>query len=172
MKKVYTCFTTDVIHEGHLNIINEAKKHGSVTIGALSDKALIRYNRFPTVSLEERLALYRSLDGVDDVIVQDDMTYDAVIESLRPDIVIHGDNWKEGPENALRKNCLDALSRFGGKLIEVGYTYNETVQKVDLQLKEKLSMPEYRRKRQGSSRKGSRASGCFRGRGLSEHGLL
>lgn len=147
MEKVYTCFTTDIIHEGHLNIINEAKKYGALTIGALSDKALIRYNRFPTVPIEERIALYKSIDGVDDVIVQDDMTYDAVIESLRPDIVIHGDNWKEGPEKALRQNCLDALSKYGGRLVEVGYTYNETVSKADLLLKEKLAMPEYRRKR-------------------------
>ncbi|MCR5589913.1 MAG: phosphoenolpyruvate mutase [Lachnospiraceae bacterium] len=147
MKKVYTCFTTDIIHEGHLNIIKEAAKLGKVTVGALSDKALIRYNRFPTKSLDERVALYKTIDGVDDVIVQDDMTYDAVIEQIKPDIVIHGDNWKNGPEKALRENCLAALKQYGGELVEVGYTYNETVSKADLQLKEKLAMPEYRRKR-------------------------
>ena len=147
MKKVYTCFTTDIIHEGHLNILREARKYGNVTIGALSDKALIRYNRFPTVSLEDRIALYRSLEGVDDVVIQDDMTYDAIVEKIRPDIVIHGDNWKTGPERALRENCLKALEKNGGELIEVGYTYNETVSKADLLLKEKLAMPEYRRKR-------------------------
>ncbi len=147
MKKVYTCFTTDIIHEGHLNIINEARKYGSVTVGALSDKALIRYNRFPTVPIEERIARYRALDGVDDVVVQDDMTYDDIVEQIRPDIIVHGDNWKEGPEKALRENCLAALQKIGGQLIEVGYTYNETVSKADLQLKEKLAMPEYRRKR-------------------------
>ena len=59
MKTVYTCFCTDIIHEGHLNIINEAKKLGKVVIGALSDKALIRYNKFPTLSQEERIKLYR-----------------------------------------------------------------------------------------------------------------
>lgn len=147
MKKVYTCFTTDIIHEGHLNIIKEAKKLGSVTVGALSDKALIRYNRFPTVPIEERIALYRSIDGVDEVVVQDDMTYDVIVEKLHPDIIIHGDNWKEGPEKALRDNCIAALKKTGGELIEIGYTYNETVTKADLLLKEKLAMPEYRRKR-------------------------
>ena len=145
--KVYTCFTTDVIHEGHLNIINEAKKLGNVTVGALSDPALIRYNRFPTISLEERIALYRSLEGVDEVVVQDDMTYDGIIERLRPDIVVHGDNWKEGPEKALRENCLNALKRYGGRLVEPAYTCNERVAKADRQLREKLAMPEYRRKR-------------------------
>ena len=76
MKTVYTCFCTDVIHDGHLNIIKEAKKFGSVTIGALSDKALIRYNKFPTISLEERIKLYESLEGVDRVVVQNSMMYD------------------------------------------------------------------------------------------------
>lgn len=64
-------------------------------MGALSDKALIRYNRFPTVPIEERIALYRSIDGVDDVVVQDDMTYDGIVEKLHPDIIIHGDNWRK-----------------------------------------------------------------------------
>ncbi len=147
MKKVYTCFTTDIIHEGHLNIIREARKYVSVTIGALSDKALIRYNRFPTVSIEDRINLYRSIEGVDEVVVQDDMTYDSIIERIHPDIVIHGDNWKNGPEKALRENCLAAISSIGGELIEVGYTFNDKVTRADLQLKEKLAMPEYRRKR-------------------------
>ncbi|MCR5650010.1 MAG: phosphoenolpyruvate mutase [Lachnospiraceae bacterium] len=147
MKKVYTCFTTDIIHEGHLNIIKEAAKLGSVTIGALSDSALIRYNRFPTISIDERIALYKSLEGVDEVVVQDDMTYDGIISTLKPDIVIHGDNWKDGPEKALRENCLEALKKYGGELVEIGYTYNENVSKADRRLKEKLAMPEYRRKR-------------------------
>ncbi len=147
MKKIYTCFTTDIIHEGHLNIINEARKLGSVTVGALSDRALIRYNRFPTIPIEERIALYRAIDDVDEVVIQEDMTYDDIIKTLRPDIVIHGDNWKDGPEKALRDNCLFALSKYGGELVEIGYTYNEKVTKADRVLKEKLAMPEYRRKR-------------------------
>ena len=61
MKTVYTCFCTDVIHEGHLNIINEAKKLGKVIVGCLSDEALIRYNKFPTISQEDRVELYKGL---------------------------------------------------------------------------------------------------------------
>ncbi len=147
MKTVYTCFCTDVIHDGHLNIINEAKKYGSVVIGALSDKALIRYNKFPTISLEERIALYESLDGVDKVVVQNSMMYDDVIPELKPDYVVHGDNWTSGPESAIRANVVKLLNENGGKLVEVPYTYNENVKKIDQRLKEKLSMPEYRRRR-------------------------
>ena len=147
MKKVYTCFCTDVIHEGHLNIIEKAHKYGKVIVGALSDAALIRYNRFPTKTLEERIKLYKNLDGVDDVIVQDSVMYDAVIKSLQPDYVVHGDNWKNGAEAAIRDNVVKCLKKYGGELIEVGYTFNPKVSKIDRQLREKLAMPEYRRKR-------------------------
>ena len=92
-KKVYTCFCTAVIHKGHLNIINEARKLGEVTVGVLSDEAMIRYNRFPSCSLDDRIAAAKSIDGVVNVVVQKDMFYDEVIAELRPDYVIHGDNW-------------------------------------------------------------------------------
>ncbi len=147
MKTVYTCFCTDVIHEGHLNIINCAKKYGEVIVGVLSDAAMIRYNRFPTVSFEERLQLIRELEGVSRVVVQNDIMYDAVIKELRPDYVIHGDNWKEGPEAAIRENVKGLLAEYGGELVEPSYTYNENVKRVDDRLKEKLAMPELRRKR-------------------------
>ena len=147
MKTVYTCFCTDVIHEGHLNVLNEAKKLGRVVVGCLSDKVLIRYNKFSTVSQEERIKLYRTLDGVDEVIVQNDMLYDDIIEKIKPDYVLHGDNWKNGPELAIRSHVENEVSKYGGKIIDVPYTYNEKVKKIDRQLREKLSMPEYRRKR-------------------------
>ena len=147
MAKVYVCFCTDVIHEGHLNIIEQAKKYGDVVIGALSDEALIKYNRFPTIPLEERVALYKRIDGINSVVVQNTVMYEDVINELHPDYVVHGDNWKSGPEAAIRNNVIKLLSAYGGKLIEIPYTYNEKVKKIDSQLKEKLSMPEYRRRR-------------------------
>lgn len=147
MKTCYTCFTTDVIHEGHLNIIENAKKYGRVVVGALSIPESIRYNKFPTVSIEERIALYRSIPGVDEVVVQEDMGYTDVIEKIHPDYIIHGDNWKEGPESFIREKVKALVESYGGELIEVLYTYNEQVRKVDRQLSEKLAMPEFRRKR-------------------------
>ena len=147
MKKVYTCFCTDVIHDGHLNIIENAKKYGRVIVGALSDKALIRYNRFPTVPQEERVRLYKTIEGVDDVVIQDDMMYDDVITLVQPDYIIHGNNWQEGPEKAIRDHVEELLASYGGELIDVPYTYNEGVKKIDMRLKEKLAMPEFRRKR-------------------------
>lgn len=147
MKTVYTCFCTDIIHDGHLNIIDHAKEYGKVVVGCLSDKELIRCTKFPTTTEEERMALYLSLDGVDDVILQDDMLYDDAIEKIRPDYVVHGDNWREGPEKAVRDHVEKLILPYGGQIIDIPYTYSDSVKKVDQRLKEKLSMPEYRRKR-------------------------
>ncbi|MBR5973670.1 MAG: phosphoenolpyruvate mutase [Clostridiales bacterium] len=147
MKTVYTCFCTDVIHEGHLNILKECSKLGRVIVGCLSDKVLIRYNKFPTISQEERMKLYRTLPGVEQVVLQEQMHYDDVISLIHPDYVVHGDNWKEGPEKSIRDYVEKLLSEYGGQLVDVPYTYNEDVKKIDMQLREKLAMPEYRRKR-------------------------
>ena len=147
MPVVYTALGTDVIHEGHLNILRHAQEYGTVVVGALSDKALIRYSRFPTVSQEERVKLYESLEGVSRVIIQDDYLYDNVIATLKPDYVVHGDNWQNGPERAIRDNIEGLLATYGGTLIEVPYTRSEQARKVDQQLREKLAMPEYRRRR-------------------------
>ena len=147
MKTVYTCFCTDVIHAGHLNIINEARKLGRVIVGCLSDEASIRYNKFPTISQEEHIKLYRSLEGVEEVVIQNDMLYDDVITLIKPDYIVHGDNWKEGPEKSIRDHVESLLKEYGGELVDIPYTYNEEVKKIDMQLKEKLAMPEYRRKR-------------------------
>ncbi len=147
MKKVYTCFCTDMIHDGHLNIIREARKYGEVIIGVLSDEAMVRFNRFPGISFQERCRMIQELDGISQVVVQKDIMYDNIIHELRPDYVIHGDNWKEGPMKAIRDNVIKLLASYGGELIDIPYTYSENVRRLDAKMKEKLSMPEYRRKR-------------------------
>ncbi len=147
MSIVYTCFTTDVIHEGHLNIINQATKYGDVIVGVMSNEALVRFDRFPTISFEEKVKMIEKLEGVSKVIKQDTIMYDDIIPTLRPDYVIHGDNWLSGPLKAIRDNVEKLLQKYGGEIIDVPYTYNESVQLTDTKMKEKLAMPEFRRKR-------------------------
>ena len=147
MKKVYACFCTDVIHEGHLNIIHEAKKYGRVIAGVLSDAAMIRYNRFPTVSFEERKQMLEQIPEVDEVVVQDEVMYGKILEQIKPDYVIHGDNWLNDPMEIIRNNVIENLAKWGGKLLEVPYTYNEQVRNMEAVMRERTAMPEYRRKR-------------------------
>ncbi len=147
MKTVYTCFCTDVIHDGHLNIIKHALEYGKVIVGCMSDREMIRCTKFPTTTVDERVALYKSIPGVDEVVIQDSMLYEDVIETIHPDYVIHGDNWLTGAERAVRDHVEKLITPYGGQIIDVPYTYSEEVRKVDRKLKEKLAMSEYRRKR-------------------------
>lgn len=147
MKSVYACFSTDVIHDGHLNIIREAKKLGRVIIGVMTDKAMISYYHFPTITFEERLEMIRVIDDVDEVVIQDSVSYTVNLRMLRPDYVIHGDNWTSGKQCAIRAEVISVLSEWGGELVEVPYTRSESVFKIDRRIREKLMMPEYRRRR-------------------------
>ena len=147
MKTVYMLFATDVIHEGHINVVKEAKKYGRVIGGVLCDAAMIRFNRFPTVSFDERVRMVKDIPEVDEVIVQKETLYENTLRKIKPDYVIHGDNWCEGPEKAIRDNAIRVMNELGGEVIEVPYTRNENVKKIDDRIKDKLSMPEFRRKR-------------------------
>ncbi len=148
MSVVYTCFCTDIIHEGHRNLLHEAQKYGEVVVGALTDAAMIQFDRFPTISFAERRKLLEELPEVSRVIVQDEIFYDKVFDALHPDYIIHGDNWKKGPLQELRRNVLDNIARAeAGELIEVPYTWSEEVRKTDSRMREKLAMPEFRRGR-------------------------
>lgn len=147
MSTVYTLFCTDVIHEGHLNIINKARELGDLTVGVLNDDAMIRYNRFPTLSLEERVELVKGIEGVKDVIVQNSVMYDEIFETLKPDFVVHGDNWGDAAMQTIKANIEKNIEKYGGKLVEIPYTYNENVKKIDDRMMEKLALPDFRRAR-------------------------
>jgi len=147
MKKVYTCFCTDIIHEGHLNIIKEAKKYGEVVVGVLADEAMIKFDKFPTVTFEERIKMVKEIEDVDRVVIQKEIMYDKIVEEIKPNYIIHGDNWKKAPLISIRENALNLMQKNGGEIIEIPYTYNENVVLADRKANEKRAMPEYRRKR-------------------------
>lgn len=145
MKRVYACFMTDVIHEGHMNIINQAKKYGEVIIGILTDEARVRFGRFPLLSIEERISLLKGIDGISQIVIQDEITYDKIISQLHPDYVIHGDDWLSGPTKVIRDNVEKCLAEYGGKIIDIPYTHNEKVHHMDAVIRQRLAMSEHRR---------------------------
>lgn len=144
MKKVYMCFSTDVIHNGHINIIKKAAELGELTIGVLTDEAVARYKRYPLIPLAERITMFRNIKGVSNVIVQEKLEYDDVLLKLRPDIVVHGDDWRSGYQAKIREQVIELLKCWNGELIEFPYTHSsadETLNSLD----QKLYMPESRR---------------------------
>ena len=118
-----------------------------VVVGVLCDSEMVKYNRFPLKSTGERVELVKSIPNVKQVIIQDDIMYDNVVKELRPNYIIHGDNWVEDSMKVIKKNILTVFNEYGGELIEVPYTFSSEVQKTDRQMREKLAMPELRRAR-------------------------
>lgn len=122
MPNVYIGMTIDILHHGHINIINEAKKYGDITIGLLTDSAIAEYKRLPYLSWEQRKEIIQHIDGVKNVVPQEEWDYSPNIRKFRPDFMVHGTDWLEGPMVPYRKLALEALDEYGGQLIEVPYT--------------------------------------------------
>ena len=146
LKTVYVGMSADLIHPGHLNVLSAAAKLGKVTVGVLTDSAIASYKRLPYMSFEQRKAVVMSLKQVDDVIPQASLSYEDNLRSLRPDFVVHGDDWKEGIQAATRQNVLATLEEWGGQLIEVPYTQGISSTKLNSALKELGTTPDIRLK--------------------------
>ena len=146
MKTVYMCFSTDILHSGHIAIIQRAAALGELELGALTDEAIATFKRYPLIPLEERVKLYGSLNGVSRVVVQDSLSYRAVIQAEKPDIIVHGDDWRTGIQSGVRDEVIRMLAAYGGELVEFPYTHSAT-EDVLSSLDSRLSMPETRRAR-------------------------
>lgn len=147
MKQVYLCVGTDILHTGHINIIERAAALGELTVGVLTDEVIASYRRFPLLPLEERCRLLQGLKGVKATVVQRSLDYSDILDELRPDIVVHGDNWRAGYQAGIRQKVIDKLREWGGELIEFPYTHSETEALLEAAAREKLAMPEARRAR-------------------------
>lgn len=146
-KTVYMSFSTDVIHGGHTSIIKKAAELGELTIGMLTDDVIASYRRFPILKYDERVKILESIKGVSEVIPQKTLSYAENIRMLKPDYVVHGDNWVTGFQKPIRDEVIDVLKEYGGKLIEYSYSINEEYEKLELSQKEQLSIPDIRRGR-------------------------
>jgi phosphoenolpyruvate phosphomutase len=129
-KKVYIGLSADLIHQGHLNIISEGCKLGKVIIGLLTDEAIASYKRLPLIAFEERKLIVENLKGVDQVIPQTTLDYVPNLKKIKPDYVVHGDDWKTGIQREVRQRVIDTLAEWDGKLVEPKYT--EGISSTDL----------------------------------------
>ena len=114
--------SADLIHPGHINIIKEAAQLGEVTVGVLTDKAIASYKRLPFMTYEQRKEIVENIKGVTRVISQDSLDYRSNLTLLKPNIVVHGDDWKEGVQLKTRQQVIDTLDEWNGKLVEIPYT--------------------------------------------------
>lgn len=146
MKKVYVAMSADLVHPGHLNILNQASNYGEVIVGLLTDSAIASYKRIPFMEFEQRKIVIQNIKVVSKVIPQTTLDYVPNLLELKPDFVVHGDDWKEGIQRETRQRVIDTLSGWGGKLIEVPYTQGISSTKLNKALREIGTTPELRLK--------------------------
>ncbi|UTC97878.1 phosphoenolpyruvate mutase [Treponema denticola] len=121
-KRVYLGLTADIIHPGIINIINEGAKHGQLIIGLLTDSAIVSHKRLPYLTYEQRKQVVENIKGVSKVVPQEDWSYIPNLKKLKPDFIIHGDDWKSGSLSKIRDEVIEVMKEWGGEVIEVPYT--------------------------------------------------
>ena len=146
-KCVYVAMSADLVHPGHLNIIQHAQKYGTVVIGLLTDEAIASYKRLPLLTYEQRKIVIENIKGVSEVIPQHTLEYVDNLESLKPAYVVHGDDWRTGVQSATRQRVLDTLKKWGGTLIEIPYTKDISSTALIMALREIGTTPQIRMKR-------------------------
>lgn len=114
--------SVDLIHHGHINIINHAKQYGEVIVGLLTDEAVSSYKRIPAFTYSQRKIVVENIKGVKEVIPQETLDYVPNLRKIKPDFVVHGDDWKTGVQKETRKKIIEVLKEWNGKLIEISYT--------------------------------------------------
>lgn len=146
-KTVYVGMSADIIHPGHLNILHEAAKYGRVIVGVLTDEAIASYKRLPYLNYEQRSLVVSNLKGVSEVIPQTTLDYRPNLEKVRPDFVVHGDDWKTGVQAKTRQQIIEKLAEWGGVVIDVPYTKGISSTMLNEKLKEIGTTPDVRLKR-------------------------
>ncbi|MBT4445678.1 phosphoenolpyruvate mutase [archaeon] len=147
LKTVYVGMCADLIHHGHINIINQARQYGEVIVGLLTDQAISSYKRLPALTFAQRKTIVENLRGVAEVIPQHSLSYVDNLRRLKPHFVVHGDDWKNGVQRETRQLVIDTLSEWGGQLIEVPYTKDISSTKLHRGMKEIGTTPEMRMKK-------------------------
>ena len=121
-KTVYLGMIGDIMHPGLINIINEGAKYGDVMIGLFTDKAIATHKRLPYLTYEQRKNVIENIKGVSSIVPQDEWSYVPNLLKYKPDYIIHGDDWLQGPDKYIRDEVFKVMEKLGGEVIEIPYT--------------------------------------------------
>ncbi len=146
-RTVYMCFSTDIIHGGHIAIIKKAQELGRLIVGVLSDEGVASYKHMPLVPAAERKKLFENIAGVYKVVDQKTLSYKDNLQKYKPSIVVHGDDWRNGFQKPIRDEVTSILASYGGKLVEYPYSTDDKYKDIEARTRTDLAMPDIRRGR-------------------------
>lgn len=145
-KTIYIGMTADIMHPGLIHIIHEATQYGNVMIGLLTDKAIAYHKRLPYLTYEQRKEVVENIKGVSVVVPQEEWSYIDNLKKYKPDYIIHGDDWKDGPLKEIREQVYEIMNEQGGKVIEIPYTKGINSSSLDKEIKSIGTTPDIRLK--------------------------
>ncbi len=146
-KVVYLAFSTDIIHGGHIRILKKSSELGKVIVGVMSDQAVASFKRYPVLDYEHRYEIIKNIKYVDKVVEQKSLSYKDNLKNIKPDYVVHGDEWKNDNLKYIREETINVLKEIGGKLIEYPFSTDKEFRVLEYKSAEYLSIPEVRRGR-------------------------
>lgn len=145
-KTIYLGMIADIMHPGLINIISEGAKYGDLIIGLFTDKAIAQHKRLPYLTYEQRKNVVENIKGVAKVVPQEEWSYAPNLRRLKPDYMIHGDDWQNGPDRELRSEAIEVMAEWGGQVIEIPYTKGIDSSSLDKEIKGIGTTPDVRLK--------------------------
>lgn len=145
-KTVYLGMIADIMHPGLINIIQEGAKYGDLIVGLFTDKAIAQHKRLPYLTYEQRKNVVENIKGVSRVVPQEEWSYATNLRLLKPDYMIHGDDWQNGPDKELREEAMQVMAEIGGQVIEIPYTKGIESSALDKEIKGIGTTPDVRLK--------------------------
>lgn len=136
-KLVYVPMAVDILHPGHINIIKVSQEYGRVMVGLFTDEAIASYTRIPYMTYEQRKIVIENVKGVDEVVPQLTRDYEDNLRKYKPDYMVHGTDWREGPLADVREKAIQVLAEWGGRIIEPEYTQGVSSSLIQKQIKER-----------------------------------
>ena len=144
IKNVYVGLSADILHEGHINILKTASQYGNVIVGLLTDEAIASYKNIPYLDFKKRKVVVENIKYVAKVIPQNTLDYVDNLNLIKPNYVVHGDDWKSGVQKKTRDRVIKTLKKWSGKLIEPKYTKNISSTEIKDKISNILSSPDNR----------------------------
>ncbi len=137
-KWVYVPMSADILHPGHINIIQIAARYGKVLIGLFTDEAIASYKRVPYMTYEQRKIVCENIKGVEKVVPQMTKDYEENLRKYQPAYMVHGTDWRQGPLADVRQKAIDIMAEWGGQIIEPEYTEGVSSSMIQQKIKERI----------------------------------
>ena len=121
MLLVYSYYVLDIVHQGHLQMMRNAKEiagpDGKLVVGILTDEAVMEKKAPPTIPFKDRVDLANSIKYVDLVVPQETYSPLPNLMNIRPDVHMESTSHDEGAIAKVR----DYMERIGGRVIVIPY---------------------------------------------------